>query len=311
MSEKIFYNTNDFMMDMSKLAGKIQNEIDAGHKFTALYGVPRGGIIVASALSYELDIPLIHELPENPGSEFWNQTIIVDDVVDSGTTREKYELYGLFVCIHKKPHCSMDPEIYLYETDKWIVYFWESQGGQGLEDNVRRLLQYIGEDPTRPGLIETPKRFVKAYDFLFSGYKEDPAALIKTFDETDGYDEMIWLKDIEIYSMCEHHMLPFFGRAHFAYIPNKRIVGVSKIARMVDLFARRLQIQERLTAQITESFMKYLKPRGVGCVIEAQHLCMTMRGVQKQNSIMTTSSLKGVFLDKPEVRQEFMSQIGR
>lgn len=306
MTEKLFYHPVNFALDVQILAKRITEDMLQGNVYTAIYGIPRGGWMVATALSYELDLPLITDPWKSD-----DNLIVVDDVVDSGRTMEEHSELGLTVAIHKKPHSSIEPDIYINETDKWVVYFWERQEGQGVADNVTRLLEYIGEDPAREGLVDTPNRFVKAYDFLFSGYKTDPAALIKTFDEIDGYDEMIWLNNIELYSMCEHHMLPFFGRAHIAYIPDKRVIGISKLARLVDVFSRRLQIQERLTNDITSALEEHLKPLGCACVIEAQHLCMTMRGVQKQNSIMTTSSLRGVFMEKLAARNEFMSRIGK
>jgi len=180
------------------------------------------------------------------------------------------------------------------------------------KDAVIELIKTIGEDPNREGLLETPKRMMKSYETLFSGYKQKPEDIIKTFD-ADGYSQLVLLKNIEIYSMCEHHILPFFGKAHIAYIPDKKVIGISKLARIADMFARRLQIQERLTDNITSTIMKYLNPLGAVCVIEAQHLCMRMRGVGKQNSIMTTSSLKGVFLEDNtsgySARDEFMRLI--
>ncbi len=178
-----------------------------------------------------------------------------------------------------------------------------------IQDTIVRQLEYIGEDPNREGLKETPNRIIRAWrNEIFSGYREDPQELFTTFD-TDGYDQIILLKNIEIFSMCEHHMLPFFGIAHVAYIPNERIVGISKLARLVDIYARRLQIQERIGEQVTNDLMTYLRPKGAACVIEAVHMCMRMRGVSKQRSSMVTSSLKGAFFDKPEVRQEFLSLI--
>ncbi len=165
-----------------------------------------------------------------------------------------------------------------------------------MHQKIIDLLNYIGEDPNREGLKETPDRILRAWDELFSGYKKDPSDVLTTFG-TDGYDQMVLSRDIELYSMCEHHMLPFFGKAHVAYIPGRVVIGISKLARLVDIFARRLQIQERIGEQVTNSLMEYLRPKGAACVIEAQHLCMMMRGCNKQNSTMVTSSLKGVFLD--------------
>jgi len=171
--------------------------------------------------------------------------------------------------------------------------------------NICQTIKYIGDDPDREGVKETPLRVVKSYKEIFSGYAQNPADIMKTFNG-DGYDEMIISKDIEYYSMCEHHMLPFFGKVHIAYIPNGKVIGLSKLSRLVDIYARRLQIQEKMTNQIAEALMTYLKPQGVGVVIEGKHLCMVMRGVQKQNSSMITSSIKGNF-EEQKVREEFLN----
>jgi len=179
-----------------------------------------------------------------------------------------------------------------------------------IEDIVVRQLQYINEDSEREGLKDTPKRVVKSWDFLFSGYKQDPKKLITTF-AAEGYNEIVLLKNIEVYSMCEHHLLPFFGKAHIAYIPEKKVIGISKLARILDIYARRAQIQERLGNQVTNLLMKELKPKAAACIIEAQHLCMLMRGVQKQNSVMTTSSLKGAFMNNAKTREELLMLIGK
>ena len=179
---------------------------------------------------------------------------------------------------------------------------------QDIEYHIKRQLEYICEDPTRDGLIKTPSRIVKSWDELFIGYRMKPEDLFTMF-EKDGYDQMVVLKNIEMYSMCEHHMLPFFGKAHVAYIPADKVVGISKLARLVDMYARRLQIQERICKQVTNSLQEYLDTDDCACVIEAQHMCMTMRGINKQDSIMTTSSLTGAFRDDSAVRQEFMNLI--
>jgi GTP cyclohydrolase I len=173
---------------------------------------------------------------------------------------------------------------------------------------VRRLLKLIGEDPERPGLIETPYRVLKSWREIFGGYAEDPKEILSKDFEKDGYDQMIVCRDIEFYSTCEHHMQPFFGRAHVAYIPGDRVVGLSKLARVVDCFARRLQIQERLTEQVATALVDHLKPKGVGVMIEAKHFCMVCRGVRKQNSSMITTSLKGCFRDAG-ARSEFLAMI--
>jgi GTP cyclohydrolase IA len=177
-----------------------------------------------------------------------------------------------------------------------------------VEEAVRILLRHCGEDPDREGLARTPMRVAKALQFLTRGYHEDPKVAINgaLFTEED-YQEMILCKNLDFYSLCEHHLLPFFGKAHVAYLPNRRIVGLSKIARMVEIFARRLQVQERLTTQIAHTIMEEIEPLGVAVVLEAEHLCMRMRGVEKQNSYVTTSAMLGVFRSHQGTRQEFMN----
>lgn len=173
---------------------------------------------------------------------------------------------------------------------------------------IKELLEVIGENPDREGLEKTPLRVANSYEKLFGGYDKDPKDFITQFDGED-YDEMIICKDIDLYSTCEHHFLPFTGKAHIGYIPNKKIIGISKIPRIVEIFARRLQNQERLTMQIADTLKELLNPRGVGVVIEAQHLCMKARGVEKQNSVMTTSSFRGLFKENSKTRSEFLRLI--
>ena len=178
-----------------------------------------------------------------------------------------------------------------------------------LSDHFKEVLTHIGEDTEREGLLKTPERVAKAMQYLTQGYDQDPAEILKSAMFAEKYDEMVIVKDIEVYSLCEHHMLPFFGKCHIAYIPNGHIVGLSKFPRMVDAFSRRLQVQERLTDQIRDCLHETLKPQGVAVCIEAQHLCMQMRGVQKQNSVTTTSAFSGAFMDEDITRQEFMSLV--
>lgn len=177
-----------------------------------------------------------------------------------------------------------------------------------IKNEIRKIILEIGENPDREGLLETPERVSKSYNELFAGYKMNPASVFKHFD-SDGCDQMVILKNIEFFSTCEHHMLPFFGKAHIAYIPNDRVIGVSKLARLLDVYSRRLQIQERIGEQVTSALMEHLNPQGAACIIEAQHFCMKARGVAKQHSTMITSSLKGAFLHKPECRLELMGLI--
>lgn len=176
------------------------------------------------------------------------------------------------------------------------------------EDAVRTLLAFSGENPNREGLRDTPRRVIKSYGELFAGYGQDPKKILSTtFEEVGGYDEMIVLKDIEFTSHCEHHVLPFTGFAHIAYIPGNRVVGLSKLARLVDVYAKRLQIQEKMTAEIAGALTSVLKPKGVAVVIDATHMCMTMRGVRKHGSVMQTSKLTGLFRSDARTRQEFFS----
>jgi len=177
------------------------------------------------------------------------------------------------------------------------------------EDLVREMLVRLGEDPAREGLVRTPDRVHRAYEHLLKGYNEDPEAMLKKALFTVTYDEMVIVKDVEMFSLCEHHMLPFFGKVHVAYIPKGKVIGLSKIPRLIEIFSRRLQIQERLTTQIAETIQKAIEPQGVGVVIEARHLCMMMRGVEKQHSAAVTSSMLGCFRDEQETRTEFLSLI--
>lgn len=173
-----------------------------------------------------------------------------------------------------------------------------------------KILRWIGEDPTREGLLETPKRVIKAYEEFFAGYKMDPDEILnKTFEEVAGYDEMIIIKDIRLESHCEHHMVPILGKAHLAYIPNNRVVGISKLARVVDVYGKRLQTQETMTAQIAESINRVLKPKGVAVVVDAGHQCMTTRGIHKTNATTITSQMLGVFRSDYRTRSEFMNLI--
>jgi GTP cyclohydrolase I len=179
---------------------------------------------------------------------------------------------------------------------------------EGPENNIVRLLEYIGDDPTREGVKDTPKRVIKSFEKIYGGYKEDVSKYFKTFTE-GACDEMVVLKNIEFYSTCEHHMLPFYGKAHVAYIPNGKVIGISKLARILEVYSRRLQIQERICQQVTQTLEGYLQPLGAACILEAQHFCMVSRGVEKQNSIMITSSLTGVFRKESSAKNELFQII--
>ncbi|OAN50361.1 GTP cyclohydrolase I FolE [Paramagnetospirillum marisnigri] len=178
------------------------------------------------------------------------------------------------------------------------------------EAAVRTLLRWAGDDPDREGLVGTPDRVVRAYEEFFQGYDQDPTEILhRTFEETDGYDEMVLLRDIRLESHCEHHVVPIIGKAHVAYLPNRRVVGISKLARVVEIYSRRLQIQEKLTAQIANTINDVLQPKGVAVVIEAAHQCMTTRGIHKPGVTMVTSRMLGEFRDNPATRREFMALI--
>ncbi len=185
----------------------------------------------------------------------------------------------------------------------------KAAGSDPLEDAVREVLRQVGEVPGREGLIRTPRRVAQSLKFLTSGYTQDVDELLNGAFYEVAYEEMVIVKDIEVFSLCEHHLLPFFGRCHIGYIPSKKVIGLSKIPRLVEVFARRLQLQERLTNQIAETIMEKINPRGVGVVIEARHLCMIMRGVEKQNSVAVTSGMLGVFRDEQKTREEFLSLV--
>ena len=179
------------------------------------------------------------------------------------------------------------------------------------EAAIRTLLRWAGDDPTREGLVDTPARVARAYEEFFAGYEVDPVALLeRTFEETDGYDEIVLLRDIRLESHCEHHMVPIIGRAHVAYLPHRRVVGISKLARVVEAYAKRLQIQEKLTAQIANTLQEVLQPKGVAVIIEAAHQCMTTRGIHKPGVTMVTSRMLGTFRDNPATRRELMAMIG-
>ncbi len=187
---------------------------------------------------------------------------------------------------------------------------WNIETTEKLAQHYKAILELLGEDTLREGLLKTPYRVAKAIQFLTHGYNIDPSRIIQSAKFREDYKQMVIVKDIEIYSMCEHHMIPFYGKAHVGYIPNGYITGLSKIARVVEAYARRLQVQERLTVQVRDCIQENLNPMGVAVVIEASHMCMQMRGVQKQNSVTTTSAFTGIFLSEIKTREEFMHLIG-
>jgi len=279
----------------------------------SFYGVPVGGWFVANGLK-EDGVSVLQDEYDFKGDNLLvgDDIIVVDDIVDSGKTIKEYKDKGFKTAsLFVKEGAEVLPDEYLVEVPRstWVKFPWESE--REIEDTVIRQLEYIGENPNREGLKNTPKRIVKSWKELYSGYGQNPSDIIKSamFSEHSNYDQIVLLKDIDFFSMCEHHMMPFFGKVHIGYLPGKNVVGVSKIARMVECFARRLQIQERLTEDIASTMFDIMEARGVGVVIEATHLCMVARGVKKREPIMVTSSVKGEFLGP--MKDEFFSLIGR
>ena len=265
---------------------RLEETIKELPKGTKYYGVPRGGQIIAGMTGAAVDT--IEEAD-----------VIIDDLIDSGATEERYKKYN-------KPFLALiDKRIEL--QGEWLVFPWEEQEGdteETVEDNVRRLLQYFGEDATREGLLETPKRFIK----FFKEFLNPPEWNCTTF-EGEGYDEMIVQTNIPFHSLCEHHIAPFFGTGTIAYIPNKRIVGLSKLARTLETYSRKLQNQERITMQVAEFLWNELEPQGVAVQLTAKHMCMEMRGVKKHDTFTTTTKLIGIFKTDSSARQEFLNSI--
>lgn len=266
-----------------------------------IYPVPRGGIPAAYLVTRHLDrLGVRNEIVDQPGSA----DVIVDDLVDSGATAARFASYGKpFLALITK---ATDSD---YPLGEWLVFPWEGSSEGSIHDAVTRLLQYVGEDPERGGLLETPTRVAKAWDHWCSGYKQSIPDLLKMFEDgAEVYNEMIVETEIPFYSHCEHHLAPFFGTVAFAYVPNKKIVGLSKMSRLVDAFAHRLQVQERITTQIVDAFMEHVQPKGAACIVRARHLCMESRGIRKQGVHTTTSALRGCFLDA-SVRAEFLQLV--
>ena len=262
---------------------KIKEKYPAKTKY---WGVPRGGVVVAG-------------LTGNPTNNISEADVIIDDLIDSGATLERHKK-------HKKPFEALIDKREEYKNE-WLVFPWETkqeENEETVEDNVRRLLQYFGEDVNREGLLDTPKRYVK----FFKEFLNPPQWKCTTF-EGEGYDEMIVQTNIPFYSLCEHHIAPFFGYGTIAYIPEKRIVGLSKLARTLETYSRRLQNQERITTQVAEFLQEELQPRGVAVQLTAKHMCMEMRGVKSHDTWTTTTKLIGFFKDKKDARDEFLNSI--
>lgn len=267
-----------------------------------IYGVPRGGVPVAYILAGLTGGVVVDDVSK--------ADYIVDDLIDSGRTRKKYPSDVPFFALYCKSELNLQGYITGSMREGWLVFPWEGTEEQSAEDIGVRLLQYIGEDPDREGLIETPKRFLKAWKEWTRGYSMDVKTIFKSFEDgAEGYDEMVMIDPIPFDSFCEHHLAIIQGTVHLAYIPNGKIAGLSKFARLVEVFARRLQVQERMTTQIANAIQDELQPLGCGVVVRANHTCMSSRGAKVQGALTTTASLKGVFKDIPKTRAEFLSLI--
>lgn len=292
--------------------------------FDSIVAISRGGIIPGAFLREflsdyatlkELELKVVDPFVEDVLKPFAGRSIIlVDDIYDTGATSKffvaqamKYKIKMLqFFILDKR---QMDSAA----RDMWYYFPWETfhDGEGGRRQATVALLRSLDENPLRDGLRDTPKRVDRMWDELAAGYKQKPEEILKARFDAEKYDEMIVLSDIEFFSTCEHHMLPFYGKVHFGYLPGDSVVGISKIARLVDCFSRRLQIQERMTMEIGKTFERIIEPQGVGIIVEGIHLCMMLRGIKKRNAVMKTSYLSGPFRDKPEAREEFMRLIGK
>lgn len=290
------------LAEVSLLAEAAASRMYPGAK---VYAVPRGGIPAALAIGQHIKIELV--------SSPKDADFIVDDLIDSGATEARVLAEAREVPGGRKFFVGGPTFVALIDKrdpvwkGRWVVFPWEATAEKGVEDHFVRILQFMGEDANRGGLLETPARAAKAWQFWTKGYSEDPAEILKTFEDgAEGCNEMVVVRDIPLYSHCEHHLAAIFGTATVAYIPDGKIVGLSKINRVVDCFARRLQVQERLTAQVADALMDNLNPKGVGVVVKARHMCMESRGVCQQGHSTITSALRGVFADGT-VRQEFLA----
>lgn len=259
-----------------------------------VYPIPRGGIPIAYALRCFMQFTIVDH-PQDAN-------LFVDDIIDSGDTMKRYcdEFPGVpFFAIIDKTEGDFE--------GNWVVFPWEGSIEAGIEPNIVRLLEYVGEDPHRGGLLETPRRVAKAWHHWCGGYGKRPEDILKVFEDgAERYNQMVTVKDIPFYSHCEHHLAPFFGTVTISYIPNGRIVGLSKLSRLTSMFAQRLQVQERLTDQIADAIMENLQPVGVGVIVKARHLCMESRGICQQGYHTITNALRGVMMDDDQARSEFL-----
>ena len=264
----------------------------------AVYGVPQGGAPLAVMISNYLNVPILEE------PKIGIDCLIVDDLIDSGKTMLRFADKYKTDAAYRKSHSPIQFAPYAEVIDDWLSFPWEKNNGAPT-DGIVRLIEYIGDDPTRNGLIDTPERVLKAYKEMTEGYEADIEKILSVSFDVD-FDELVVLKDIPFVSLCEHHMLPFTGSATVGYIPKERIVGLSKLARLVDAYAKRLQVQERLTKQIADAMLHHIDPLGCGVVIRGNHSCMSCRGIKKQGE-MITSSMHGVFRTDARARSEFLA----
>lgn len=299
---KRYYNLKDFVEDSKFLADKIKNK----KRYERLFPIVRGGVPLALELSKCLNIPLTDDLSDE-------NILVVDDLIDSGKTREKYKKYD-FACLQVKERAKFKPTYFVSNVgNEWIDYWWEESRENLSEDLVVRMLQYIGEDPNRTGLKETPMRVIKMWKEIFRGYDEKQKPKVTTFpnDGTDGFLYDTMLRDEGyFFSHCEHHGVPFFGQYFFGYIPDRLLLGASKIARTVDYFSAKLQIAERLVSDIVNHLDSEVKSKGMILVMNARHLCKEMRGVKKFNSPFEAITVTGYFAkNKDGCKDEFLSRI--
>lgn len=287
---------NQHVMD---LCGRWKND-----GIRAVYGIPRGGQHVAMRVAELLDVPRC-DRPDDP-DQVDSSVLVVDDLIDSGRTMAPWAHWN-HDALYRKPWSPVELAPHANTVPAWLVFPWEvgTDDEAGPVDAVVRLLEYLGEDPNREGLVDTPGRVLRALAEMTAGMRDDPHEILSTtFDE--GFDEMVVLRNIEFTSLCEHHMLPFSGTVDVGYIAKGRVVGLSKLARLVECFARRLQVQERMTQQIAEALETELAPAGVGVVVKAHHSCMGCRGVKKPTAEMVTSVLRGYMLVSDAARREFL-----
>ena len=303
--DRMIVKMEDVEILCHRIADKLMVTSPKGH---FIFGVPRGGLIPAQLVARAIlqkggDARVVYQA--------LNASVIVDDIIDSGSTLSQYLYYPVpFYACYTKRKADIEEGRAMALGNSWVIFPWEESALGSAVDIVKRFLQFIGEDPSRGGLQETPERVVKAWEEWFNGYRQAPSEVLKTFEDgADKVNEMVVVRDIPVYSHCEHHLAPFFGVAHIAYIPNGKIVGLSKLSRVVDILARRLQVQERLTNQIADSINECLSPVGVGVVIECRHMCMESSGINRAGVTTLTSALRGALMEQPSARAEFFSLV--